>query len=113
MHCQSKGPRRPQSRLAVASKSRWTCRTANARIYHFVVVELSAVANALLFAGHLGDKAARAMLGSAVIDSHNRYDVWLGQPRAILEIVYRHLDPIVLGRSRGKRIVLARAARGR
>ena len=42
-------------------------------IYHFVVVELSAVASLLLFtAGHLGDKAARAMLGSAVIDSRDR-----------------------------------------
>jgi ubiquinone/menaquinone biosynthesis C-methylase UbiE len=41
------------------------------------------------------------------------YDAWLGQPGAILEIVHRHLDPIVLRRSRGKLMVLAHAARGR
>src|SRR5262249_28929876 len=34
-------------------------------IYHFVVVELSVVASALLFtAGHLGDKAVRIVLGT-------------------------------------------------
>lgn len=34
-------------------------------IYHFVVVQLSGVASALLFAaGHLGDKAVRVMLGT-------------------------------------------------
>jgi len=41
------------------------------------------------------------------------YDAWLGQPAAILEIIRHHLEPIVLRRSRGKLMVLARAARGR
>ena len=44
-------------------------------IYHFVVVELSVVASVLLFSsGHLGDKAAHAMLGSAVAAERSHFD---------------------------------------
>lgn len=39
------------------------------------------------------------------------YDAWLGQPAAILDIIRHHLEPIVLRRSRGKLMLLARAAR--
>lgn len=42
-------------------------------IYHLVVVQLSAVAGVLLFAaGHLGDKAARGMLGAGSLPSSDR-----------------------------------------
>ena len=41
------------------------------------------------------------------------YDAWIGRPAAILDIIRHHLEPIVLRQSRGKLMLLARAARER
>jgi ubiquinone/menaquinone biosynthesis C-methylase UbiE len=41
---------------------------------------------------------------------HTTYDAWLGQPAAILAIVRRHLEPVVLQQRWGKLMVLARRA---
>jgi ubiquinone/menaquinone biosynthesis C-methylase UbiE len=42
---------------------------------------------------------------------HPTYDAWLRQPDAILAILRRHVEPIVLRRRLGKIMVLARRAR--
>jgi ubiquinone/menaquinone biosynthesis C-methylase UbiE len=39
---------------------------------------------------------------------HSTYDAWLSRPEAILAIVHRHFEPVVLHRRWGKLMVLAR-----